>query len=620
MADSTLVNFMPFGQWPVAQNRDIDPAFLNLYGQKQFPELAGAMPTDTPDLVKQRADSDATTPPATTQVAIKQGKPKKKKPSPPIDIEKELADGNKQKGAGNAGGQQQTTAAPPSNEPPVEPPPTQTAPADTEPTANVQNTPEVQDSSEVVEPDPNRKMIHTVFQTITGKDAIPYGEKWRWYLQHGFTGMHGNRHRELMNQINAESKAFPMAGTAAGKNTYGQELRAQEMKRRTLMNQWDKLLWEWNHGYYSGNDTSVAKFNAVANKLRNAMIAEGISPDLIRDPSINAGGFSQGFMKNMAQNRDDLDWLGGWMRTIEDNVNSDPNWLNSRQAQMEFDKMSEYVILKWAQSKGAIADAEKIRAQVEAMPEEDRKYYNGFMSAFFRGNAFLQMQSLAKQGNQHAKELTAEIHRLVNMTPEQAKNVVDEDGYGGREVRGTAHIMQLIALIKADLMDKGLDLPIDLKTALDSYKASREVFDEYVMRNANVDRQMVWNSAADQMKINADTYNRKLKLAGLYEGWNYTGYAPNRDFANKLAEWQRNDRTDSVIRNAGLSQGSMAGDTEDGGKGNVKVEGGVAGASPDEGDIGPAPKAIADKRPFYLPGDGWYYRNKKGNLIKWEGK
>lgn len=614
MADTSktiLPSFIPYGfgfQPDTVRQSDI-PIML------QKPESA--------DLIKQRADSDALAQPATTQVAIEARKttdadklPKKKSQPKKTTITKTAPEQT----AVNAGGQQQTAPTPPTQEPPVEPPPMQTAQTETEQAANVQNTPEVQDSTEAVALDPQRKMIHTVFQTITGKDAIPYGEKWRWYLQHGFTGMHGNRHQELMNQINAESKAFPAVGATAGKNTYGQESRAQEMKRRTLMNQWDKLLWEWNHGYYSGNDASVAKFNAVANKLRNAMIAEGISPDLIRDPSINAGGFSQGFMKNMAQNRDDLDWLGGWMRTIEDNVNSDPNWLNSRQAQLEFDKMSEYVILKWAQSKGAIADAEKIRAQVEAMPEEDRKYYNGFMSAFFRGNAFLQMQSLAKQGNQHAKELTAEIRRLVNMTPEQAKNVVDEDGYGGREVRGTAHIMQLIALIKADLMDKGLDLPIDLKTALDSYKASREVFDEYVMRNANVDRQMVWNSAADQMKINADTYNRKLKLAGLYEGWNYTGYAPNRDFANRLAEWQRNDRTDPVIRNAGLSQGSMAGDTEDGGKGKVKVEGGVAGASPDEGNVGPAPKAIADKRPFYLPGDGWYYRNKKGNLIKWEGK
>jgi hypothetical protein len=573
------------------------------------------MKPESADLVKQKADADALAQPSTTQVAIgvngmapaDKAKKKPKKPAAPVEQSPEVA----APAATPAQGSQNPSSEPAST--------SANAKANTSDDVNPYGNPNtvVSDTPDTTDAinhsyDDERKNIHTLFQTLTGKDAIPYGEKWRWYLQHGFTGMHGGLHDELMRQVEAERNAFG----GGAKNTYGQELRAQEMKRKTLMQQWDKLLWEWNHGYYSGDDSTVRKFHAQANRLRNAMIAEGISPDLIRDPSINAGGFAQGFQKDISQKRNDLDWLGGWMKTIENNISDDPNWLDSNQAQMEFDKMSEYVILKWAQSKGQIADAEKIRAQVEAMPEEDRKYYNGFMSAFLRGNALLQMQSLAKQGNQHAKELVTEIHRLINYSPDEAKNIVDDDGYGTKTVQNEKKIMQLIELVRADLAGNNLDLPIDLATAYQSYKAGKEAFDEYVMRNANVDRKMVWDSAVDQMNINKDAYNRLIKHGGLYEGYTYDGYLPTKELSSKLAEWQANDRTNPVIRNASLTMPSMAGDTDDG-IGGVEVRGGVAGATPTV-EVPKKPKGLEKKNAWAVDGV-WYYSD-KGKIKKWSGK
>lgn len=595
------------------------------FGFQQDTVPAGEVPLfltkpESADIIKQTGDSDALAKPLTTQVAVNA---RQQAPADKLDKKPKTGAGV----SGQASGQAQAsmTGANQGAQPAAD---TTTQPQ--QPTVNVnvqggngeknpyENTPTVTDTPDTSDavmstvPD-ERKKIRTLFQTLTGKDAIPYGEKWRWYLQHGFTGMHGGLHQELMNQINAETSAF---GGTGGKNTYGQELRAQEMKRKTLMQQWDKLLWEWNHGYYSGDEMSVAKFNANANKLRNAMITEGISPDLIRDPSINAGGFAQGFQKDISQKRNDLDWLGGWMRSIEDNIAENPDWLNSNPATMEFDKMSEYIILKWAQSKGAIADAEKIRAQVEAMPKEDRKYYNGFMSSFLRGNALLQMQSLAKQGNQHAKELVAEIHRLINYSPDEAKNVVDEDGYGLKSVQNEKKIMQLIELVRTDLAGNNLDLPIDLATALESYKAGKDAFDDYVMKNANVDRKMVWDSAVDQMNINKDAYSRLIKRGGLYQGWDYDGYSPNKELSSRLAEWQANDRTNPVIRNAYLTMPSMAGDTDDNFNG-VEVRGGVAGATPTPKPP-VKPKALEKKNAWAVNGV-WYYSD-KGKIKQWSGK
>lgn len=572
------------------------------------------MKPESADMVKQKADSDALTQPSTTQVAIgvdgltPADKAKKKKKATKSSTAQVPGNDTAIATPQVQGGVQQTTTRPSQ----TQQSPTMGVQAPVAVSREVEQAPTVTDtpdtSSDAVPVSDERKRIHTLFQTLTGKDAIPYGEKWRWYLQHGFTGMHGGLHQELMNQINAETNAFGR-GT---KNTYGQELRAQEMKRKTLMQQWDKLLWEWNHGYYSGDESSVRKFHQNANRLRSAMIAEGITPDLIRDPSINAGGFAQGFQKDISNYRNKLDWLGGWMQTIEDNIAENPDWLNSTQATMEFDKMSEYVILNWAQSKGAIADAEKIRAQVEAMPEQDRAYYNGFMSQFFNGNAFVQMESLAQQGNQHAKELVAELKRLVNYDPEDAAKI-------GGEVKGAVgdRIMQLVELIRVDLAGNNLDLPIDLATAANSYKASKEAFDEYVMKNANVDRKMVWDSASDQLKIMRNAYDRLIQRGGLYQGWQYDGYNPDARFSDRLAQWQANDLTDSVIRNARLGMGSMAGDTRTGF--NVEVRGGGAGTT--GGDTKKerpkVPKALEGKNAWY-EGGKWYYYN-KGKKVQYGG-
>lgn len=605
------------------------PSFIPYgFGVQQDTVPVGEVPLvlmkpESADLVKQKADADALAKPSTTQVAIgvddmapadKAKKPKKPK-TPAASVEQEPVTAL---AAAPAQGSQNPSSVPANTGLNVN----INRGNDGSPYGNVYGNPntvvsDTPDTADVIDNSADeRKKIHTLFQTLTGKDAIPYGEKWRWYLQHGFTGMHGGLHQELMDQINAETNAFGGTG-AGGKNTYGQELRAQEMKRKTLMQQWDKLLWEWNHGYYAGDASSVAKFNTNANRLRNAMIAEGISPDLIRDPSINAGGFAQGFQKDVSNLRNKMDWLGGWMQTIEDNIAENPDWLNSIQATAEFDKMSEYVILNWAQSKGAIADAEKIRAQVESMPKQDRAYYNGFMSSFFRGNAFIEMQALAQAGNQHAKELVKEVKRLADFKPEDGETV-------GGEVKGKtgSHIMQLVELIRMDLAGNKLDLPVDLATAAKAYRDGKEAFDDYVMKNANVDREMVWNSAADQLKILKNSYDRMIQKGGLYQGWGYDGYLPNKDLSTALKTWQANDPTNSVIRNARFGSGTMAGDTGDG-FGKRKVNGGGAGATAgDTKDVIPdLPEDLADQNAWWSKKDKvWYYYDKKtGKKRKYGG-
>ena len=400
-----------------------------------------------------------------------------------------------------------------------------------------------------------RPKIRTLFQTLTGKDAIPYGEKWRWYLQHGFTGMHGGLHDELMRQVELEGR-----GTGQNSATYGQELRAKEQHRRSILDQWNRLLNEWNTGRYaSGDKYTVEEFFNEAKRLRQEFANAGYNPAELRNPAINAGGFQQGFQKDLQNDRAKLDWLGGWLNDVQQNVAKDPNWLNSTQAQMYFDKLSEYTILNWAQSKGAIADAEKVRAQVESMPAADRAVYDKFMSMFFNSNHLAQLISLADAGNHDAMtslEQFAKFAQLAEQGP-GAYGKIDKDGNyipsNAAEHYGNAAMQAWKNIIK----DKKLNVPIDVNSAVTSFKNAREAFQEFTMQNANVDRQMVWNSAVAQYNIYKDMYNRKLPELGLIWGWKHRGPTIDQNFGEYLRQWQMRDPTSAVMRNARLGTRSM---------------------------------------------------------------
>lgn len=417
--------------------------------------------------------------------------------------------------------------------------------------------------------DPHR----TVLQALMGWDDVPFGKRWTHFAQHGFTGMHGDAFNELMTLVNSEK-----GNGVGGGGTYGQELRAKEQHRNAILDQWNKLLSEWNSGRYASGDAyTVQEFFTEANRLRQEFANAGYNPNELRRPPINAGGFQQGFQKDLQADRGKLDWIGGWLNNIQQNVAHDPNWLASNQAQMYFDKLSEYVILNWAQSKGAIADAEKVRAQVEAMPRADRLVYDKFMQMFFNANTVAQVNALANAGNRDAMAFVEDMNNFISLA-EEGK----EGSFGSFDKKGNIqlsdkvdHWMNSAMLILGRL--QGLDdNPIDLNVAVTSYKNAQDAFQQYVMQNANVDRKMVWDSAIAQYNIYKDMYNRKLHPLGLNWGWEHRGPVLDENFGNYLAQWQSRQPVNAVMRNAKLAVGSMPKPTEDplgnrGGKGgNIK--------------------------------------------------
>lgn len=398
--------------------------------------------------------------------------------------------------------------------------------------------------------DPHRSLLGA----LMGWDDIPYGKKWNHYLQHGFVGVSQQNVDNVTKMAQMENKGG-LAGPGA---TYGQELRAKETKRRTLMNQWDKLLADWNAGRYAGDEQSLNWFYGVANNLRNELAAEGINPNTLRPPSINAGGFAQGFQKYLADDREKLDWLGSWMEQIQQHASQDPNWLNSTAAQAEFDKLSEYVIINWAQSKGAIADAEKVRAQVEAMPKQDRIVFDAFMRNFFDANTLAQVNALAAAGDYSALQTVESFNQLMGMV-DRGEPLSKFDKKTGRFTQsdGVSYWLDALTDGYVNLIKNQANIPINIQAAVSSYKNSRDSFLEYTMQNANVDRQAVWDMAMDQLGMYQSKYNSKLPKLGLQWGWGYTPRKVDRGFGDYLKNWQSQVPTSGVMQNARLAYGHV---------------------------------------------------------------
>lgn len=411
--------------------------------------------------------------------------------------------------------------------------------------------------------DPHRSLWQAIFA-----DDVPYGQKWHHYIQHGFVGV------SPRNVQNVTALAATEGRPGAMSSTYGQELRAKEQKRRTLMDQWNKLLADWQAGTYaSGDEGTVQAFYEEANRLRNELAAEGINPATLRKPSINPGGFARGFQKALQDDRNKLDWIGGWLNDIQQNVARSPDWLNSTQAQMYFDKLSEYTILNWAQSKGAIADAEKVRAQVEAMPAADRDVFDKFMNMFFSANTIAQLESMANRGSREAMSILEDAKRFVGLSERGtgAYGSVDENGEY-RPSKEAEHYGNAALLGLKSLWRDRENNPIEINSAVTSYKNAREAYLQYTMQNANVDRKMVWDSAVGQYNIYKDMYNRKLPQLGLLWGWGHRGPAIDQNFGDYLKRWQDTQSPAEVMRRASLGAGHIPKPTADGvgGKGGRK--------------------------------------------------
>lgn len=390
---------------------------------------------------------------------------------------------------------------------------------------------------------PVGKRYQTVFNWLRRKD--PTLTPWTDFVLHGPRTSIAKSNASDMEAAQFEQQVLRNQ-MAQGQNN--NLTMAQVRLRQQYQNQWNNLVNDWNKGYYSGDEQTEQAFYDEAKRLLGAMNAVGMNTSVLRMPSINAGGFSQGYNKTLAEPLENLRHLDSVMGEIYSKAANDPNWLTGAEATTYFDKLGEYAILDLAKSKGQIADAEKVRIQVEMMDPNIRKMYDNIMMKFFADNrslmAVASQYNLDLSARKSLEDLRKDLNGEglgVNQAPKGA-DIGWNSHFMKTFTKGTpehANVVNAIADVFNGIERAGGNVPTNLQAMFSALKNGMDEFHDYVLQDAPVNMPLVWNMASRMRNENLSKYNDWARKNGKLFGWKYrSAYNVPEQFGRELEQFQ----------------------------------------------------------------------------------
>lgn len=416
--------------------------------------------------------------------------------------------------------------------------------------------------STVASGQPHQQKYQTVFNWLTRRD--PTLTPWTDFVLHGPRTSVAQSNQSDMEAAQLEQQILAQQQRAA--MAQSQLTTPMQRERQRMQREWDELLGDWRRGAYSGSEMTEQAFYEEANRLLENMKAAGMDTSTLRMPSIDAGGFSQGFNKNLSEPLNNLHELDTSMSMIYEKAINNPEWLNSAEANTMFDKLGERVILDLGKSKGAIADAEKVRIQVEMMTPEVRDLYDTVMAKFFADNnslmALAQQFDIDLSNRKTLDDLAKDISGEKYTSSDKSKNPLFEQNFIKKLTPGTkehSNFMKGIMDVFGAVKKVGGNVPRDLQAAVQAMQGGIETFREYVMQDAPTNHQLIWDLAQRSRQENIGKFNDWAQKAGKNFGWKYrTAFNPDEGFGEWLRDWQRANGKwrDSKIYNMGITTGS----------------------------------------------------------------
>ena len=417
--------------------------------------------------------------------------------------------------------------------------------------------------STVASAQPHQQKYQTVFNWLTRRD--PTITPWTDFVLHGPRTSVAQSNQSDMEAAQLEQQILAQQQRAA--MAQGMLTTPMQRERQRMQRQWDELLADWRRGAYSGTEYTEQAFYDEANRLLGNMKAAGMDTSTLRMPSIDAGGFSQGFNKNLTEPLNNLHELDTTMGQIYEKAINNPEWLNSAEANTLFDKLGERVILDLGKSKGAIADAEKVRIQVEVMTPDVRDMYDNIMAKFFTDNnslmALAQQFDIDLSARKTLDDLAKDISGEKYTTNDKSKNPLFEQNFVKILTPNTkehTNFMKGVLDVFGAVKKVGGNVPRDLQAAVQAMQGGIETFREYVMQDAPVNQQLIWDLAQRSRQENIGKFNDWAQKAGKNFGWKYrTAFNPDEGFGEWLRDWQRANGKwrDSKIYRMNMTTGAV---------------------------------------------------------------
>lgn len=299
-------------------------------------------------------------------------------------------------------------------------------------------------------------------------EAAQNGMRWHWALENRFMPPGSKWNDTVFKGVDRENQwVSRMLAQKNGDRQSGAEVRAKQMELNRIKSQYDALLREFNAGQWDTSSREYKEFKAAAEKLRANYVAQGGNPDDLRPPALQVGKLAQAGSSNLVKKRETLGqtlFIGNKIATaLTDGTVDDPHRLKLLTTALDKDLQS--VAAKLGGDSSAMADAEKVRIQIQFLPENARAEVYKTVENYRRAMASIAREAMSRGWSTN---LVGKISGAASAFESNEKTgLTDVMSFG--KLSGAVH--------DAILGGKLAELPQDLATAA---KTVQDMYDNYM--------------------------------------------------------------------------------------------------------------------------------------------
>lgn len=369
-------------------------------------------------------------------------------------------------------------------------------------------------------------------------EAANNGLRWHWALEHRFMppGSKWNETvwqgadrenlwlKNMLRQQNGLDVGIPSAAA----------IRAREQTRRAILDQYNKALQEYKDGNWDDPERAYNDFKAEVERLREQYRKAGLEygaefdPEDLRIPPPISGkrsGFTT--QTRAVKHRDQWNYADEVNNTLADWINTgkinDPKFMSSNEVTAYLDSAYETLVKYFKESSNAMADAEKQRLQILALPDDSYEEVVKEIQSFQQALYGIMSSSSAKEWSQNNKGKVNEVLKATGFDPTRMDKA------------SLANAMWTLGGVIVSSLARNDELPHDVRTDLDAAKAQFDTYMKNMMLAANVAPHIVANMAYNLAHTSAAQYNDQAFVSG-------------RGRSDNLGEIK--DLTDVIPRNA----------------------------------------------------------------------
>lgn len=351
-------------------------------------------------------------------------------------------------------------------------------------------------------------------------EAARNGMRWHWALQNRWMLPGSKWNETVWNGVDRENQYIAQLlkqkkGEALNLGIpTAAEIRAREMYRGKIMDQYNKALAEYMKGHYDDPERAYEDFKNEVERLRGQYAKAGevygmdaFDPEDLRiPPPIAAPRNALATSPKMTELAKEHDFAGyvidNLKEWVDDGRINNPEFLASGDARTFLDSVYERLMKAIKNSSNTMADAEKQRMQILLLPDNAMAKVKRNIIKFQKTLTQIMSSSAAKEWSQNNRGKVNEIIKNMGFDA----SALDK--------ASLASAVETVMGTMTKAMSNKDELPHDVATNLNTAKEAFDTFMKGMMLAADVAPHIVARMAYNVGQMNKRIYNNQAIRAG----------------------------------------------------------------------------------------------------------